>query len=212
MYAQSHVGSVGANMFAYCCNNPLTFSDDSGEVIETAIDIVTLGASIAAYAANPTDVWALIGLAGDIVDLLPGVTCVGEAAKALGAAAKAADAVGDTATAKKMVDATIKLTQKIAEDVLPKGNYTVYVSYGVDGVVDYVGMTNDFVRRSGEWLPEGRVIHEKIEKLDKISARWCEQVLIDSFGIGKHGGMLDNAINSISKRNSKYALIEKFYH
>ena len=69
------------NLFAYCDNNSINRSDNSGHVWETVFDIVTLGASIIEVIVTPTDPWAWVSLGGDIIDLIPFVTGVGEAAK-----------------------------------------------------------------------------------------------------------------------------------
>ena len=198
-------------MYAYCQNNPIIYSDYTGDVLETAFDIATLGVSIAAVAAEPTSFWTWAGLLGDVIDLLPGVTCVGEAVKTLGVVAKTADASGDIRTAKRASDAAISMVQGVANN-LPKGDYSVYVSYGKQGVVNYVGITNNFKRRQAEWARVGRKINEIIPNVDKTSARWCEQVVIDLFGSSSKGGMLDNIINSISHRNAKYSLIDRFFN
>ena len=71
-------GLLGNNMFAYCNNNPIARLDSDGEAFETVFDVVSLGFSIAEVAANPYDPMAWIGLAGDVVDIIPFVTGVGE--------------------------------------------------------------------------------------------------------------------------------------
>ena len=50
---------------------------------ETVFDVVSLCVSVADVYSDPTDVWAWVGLVGDIVDLVPFVTCVGESVKAV---------------------------------------------------------------------------------------------------------------------------------
>ena len=53
--------------------------DDGGEFWDTVFDVVSLVSSIVEVVANPTDAWAWAGLAGDVVDLIPFVSDVGEA-------------------------------------------------------------------------------------------------------------------------------------
>lgn len=72
------------NLFAYCGNNPISRKDIGGYFWDTVFDAVSLAFSIAEVAACPTNVWLWVGLAGDIVDLIPGVTGVGEAMDAVG--------------------------------------------------------------------------------------------------------------------------------
>ena len=98
-------GIVGCNMFAYCGNNPVSRIDYGGHFWDTVFDIVSLCFSIAEVAANPADPWAWAGLAGDIVDLVPFVTGVGEATKAVGATVKVANAVDNTYDTIKIVKA-----------------------------------------------------------------------------------------------------------
>ena len=98
-------GTVGCNMFAYCGNNPVSRVDYCGHFWDTAFDIVSLCFSIAEVAANPADLWAWAGLAGDIVDLVPFVTGVGETTKAVGATVKVANAVDNTYDTIKIVKA-----------------------------------------------------------------------------------------------------------
>ena len=66
------------NLYAYCDNNPVSRSDSQGDFWETAFDVISLGASIVEVAINPTDLWAWAGLVGDVVDLTPFVTGLGE--------------------------------------------------------------------------------------------------------------------------------------
>ena len=95
---------------------------------------------------------------------------------------------------------------KDAASNLNKGFNTVYVSYLKNGLIEYVGITNDFERRKKEW--EGiRKIVPYIENLDRDAARYVEQAVIDTFGFATNGrgGYLNNFINSIGRRNPKYA-------
>ena len=71
------------NLFAYCDNNPIVRRDSSGYIWETVLDIASLAASLGEVVKSPTDPWAWGGLAGDTIDLLPFVTGVGEATRAV---------------------------------------------------------------------------------------------------------------------------------
>ena len=46
---------------------------------ETVFDVVSLAFSVADVIANPANPWAWAGLAGDVVDLIPFVSGMGEA-------------------------------------------------------------------------------------------------------------------------------------
>ena len=69
------------NLYAYCNNNPIMYTDPSGQWIETVFDLLSLGASIVEVVINPVNPWAWAGLVGDAVDLLPFVTGVGESVR-----------------------------------------------------------------------------------------------------------------------------------
>ena len=107
------------NLFAYCDNNSINRSDNSGHVWETVFDIVTLGASIIEVIVTPTDPWAWVSLGGDIIDLIPFVTGVGEAAKVAKATkkattikvAKATDFTKDAGTLVKSLDRSSGFTK-----------------------------------------------------------------------------------------------------
>lgn len=93
------------NLFAYCGNNPVNRADYSGHFWDTVFDVVSLCFSIAEVVANPADPWAWAGLAGDIIDLVPFVTGVGEVTKAVGATVKVANTLDNTVDTIKIVKA-----------------------------------------------------------------------------------------------------------
>ena len=100
-------------MFAYCLNNPVNGADPTGKFV-TVLDVASFGYSLVSVALNPKDVGSWIGLVGDAVDLLPGVTGVGEVAKGLVTTDKAIDAFGDLSKAVDFgVEAYNKLKSKI---------------------------------------------------------------------------------------------------
>ena len=98
--------------------------DSQGTAIETVWDLISLGVSIAEVCVNPGDVWAWIGLAGDVIDVI--VPCVGgigetvRAAKSLKKAdavveiAKATDFTDDAADLIKTLDRTSGYTKSTA--------------------------------------------------------------------------------------------------
>lgn len=103
-------GIIGNNKFAYCGNNPTTRNDTEGYFWETALDVVSLGASIAEVAVNPADPWAWVGLAGDLLDLIPFVTGLGETTRAIEMTVSLADGASDVVeTARKSYNALKKL-------------------------------------------------------------------------------------------------------
>ena len=73
------------------------------------------------------------------------------------------------------------------------------------GITRYVGITNDFARRSAEHLAKkGIKIEPLMKHLSRSDARAVEQALIEIHGLGKNGGTLLNRINSISLKNPAY--------
>ena len=98
------------NQYAYCGNNPVNRRDVGGYAWETVFDIVSLEFSIAEVAANPYDIGAWIGLAGDAIDLIPIVTGVGETVRGIRFVDKAGntleivEAVDFTDDARKVID------------------------------------------------------------------------------------------------------------
>lgn len=74
---------LGYNLFAYCSNKPESRYDVLGFAWETIFDVMTLGFSVAEVVADPYNPKAWLGLAGDVVDIIPFVTGVGETIRGL---------------------------------------------------------------------------------------------------------------------------------
>ena len=70
----------------------------------------------------------------------------------------------------------------------------VYTSQGIDGVVNYVGQTNNFTRRTAEWARMGRIITPVYRTPFLCERRVVEQTLINRYGLAN----LANKIHSIS--------------
>ena len=90
----------GLNWYSYCAANPVLYADKNGLFFDIVFDLVSLGFSVYDVITNPDDVWAWLGLAGDVADLLlVGAGGIGEVIKF---ADKGADAVKAVS---KLVDA-----------------------------------------------------------------------------------------------------------
>ena len=93
--------------------------------------------------------------------------------------------------------------------VLQEANVMVYRAFNeTTGEVSYVGITNNFGRRSAEQLVERGIEIEEIDNLTNLTrndARFVEQTLIEHHELEKNGGTLINKINSIAETNPKYA-------
>jgi RHS repeat-associated protein len=95
---------------------------------------------------------------------------------------------------------------KVVKKTKGTGKNIVYTSKNKDGVVQYVGITNNFARRAAEHLnTKGIRINPLMNNLSRSDARAVEQVLIEIHKLGKNNGSLMNKINSISKNNPSYA-------
>ena len=88
------------------------------------------------------------------------------------------------------------------------GDCYVYWAKDKNGNVTYVGITNDFGRRSAEHLAATkgardikRIDFKNNGQLTREEARSIEQVLIELFGLRKKGGILDNIRNSIAPKH-----------
>lgn len=85
----------------------------------------------------------------------------------------------------------------------PEAKFTVYVARDAEGIVNYVGMTSNFLRREAE---HARDLGRKIEQIGQLppllrnQARGVEQALIERYGLSN----LENKINSISTSNPIY--------
>ena len=96
---------MNKNMYAYCDGDCVNRKDTEGSFWDTVIDVISLGVSVAEVIANPVDPWAWAGLAGDMIDLVPFVTGVGELTRAAEITVKAVDKTDD------VVDATRRLAK-----------------------------------------------------------------------------------------------------
>ncbi|WP_245498416.1 hemagglutinin repeat-containing protein [Rhizobium leguminosarum] len=88
------------------------------------------------------------------------------------------------------------------------GGKTCVYSCEINGVVRYVGITDDVARRGIEHLRSKEIVIEEIPGLSNLSrqdARAVEQTLINYYGLEKNGGTLINKINSISKTKNPTA-------
>jgi len=113
MIATTDVGCK--NLFVYAENNPVVFKVSTGNFLDTIFDIASLVGSIVDVCSNPLDPWAWAGLAGDTLDLIPGVNGVGEGTKALSATAKGSKYIDD------VIDGGLDVASDATEMVLEVG-------------------------------------------------------------------------------------------
>jgi hypothetical protein len=92
--------------FAYANNNPVRFNDPSGNWIESAFDILSIGYGIYDISQNGLNWKNGLGLAADVVGLaLPGVTGLGAVVRVASRADDAADALRAVNRASNLVQA-----------------------------------------------------------------------------------------------------------
>ena len=111
------------NLYVYCYNNPVVRRDIQGYFWETLFDIVSLGTSVVEVCVNPGDPWNWAGLIGDAIDLIPFVTGVGEATRAVKTANKVADKTTAVIKIQKAVDFTPE-SAKIVKSLDRSKGYT----------------------------------------------------------------------------------------
>ena len=126
--------------------------DDGGEFWDTVFDVVSLVFSVADVVANPTDPQAWAGLVGDVVDLIPFVSGIGEATDIIRVANKAddfVDAIDDVHDTAKAIDKIfdgIDGATDITKTVLDVGNTGETAFNGIkytDKVVKQMENTRD---------------------------------------------------------------------
>ena len=132
-------GLLGYNLYAYCNNNPVMFSDPSGMFFDTIFDIITFGASIIDVISHPDDPLAWAGLAGDAIDLIPFVTGVGETTRVVKNTARIVDDTVDIAKTVDKIDDSVDVVKdgiKYTDKVLKQMDNTNDLRHAFPSIVD----------------------------------------------------------------------------
>ncbi len=165
--ADGIIGATGVllshNGYSYCSNNPARRKDIGGAFFfDIIFDVASLVVSVIDVATNPTDPMAWVGLAGDVVDLIPGITGVGETVRAVNTGRKAADAVDNLVDGMKIVDKTLD---------------TVQIAKAVDFTDDAADIVKTLDRSSGftkSTARAGRKIHDGYKVGDGFNPKFKE--------------------------------------
>ena len=182
------------NLFAYCDNNPITRADQGGHFWW---DLVSLAQSIYEVIKDPTDPWNWVGLAGDVLDLAPGVTGVGEVTRSVRVIQKADDVVDASKVVSKadnVVEAARKIYKKSdATSVLRKstGSYEIRYKSGYN----YVGK-GDFNRAMCSATRNASDHSDEVVSIMWRSAPDTRSAFIDEYLLQKlRGGVLSSNKN-----------------
>lgn len=189
---------ASGNLFTYCGNNPVSRKDCDGNVWETVFDVASLGISIVEIAVNPADPWAWAGLVGDVVDLIPYVTNVGETVRAVKTTSRLVDKSNDVVSAAK------KIANKVSAST---GSYEILYASGKN----YVGK-GGFSRAI-----QSAINHTKPSQLNKagdtvVSIVWKasdtpKNAFLEEFALQTIRGVNNpSTYNKIWSPGKKYAL------
>ncbi len=192
------------NLFVYCGNNPVMYSDPTGHAIETILDVLSLGVSLVEVAVNPADPWAWVGLAGDFVDLVPFLTGVGETTRAIKIGVSLADGAGDVVQAARKSYRAMEKLDDAYDIVRATGSYEIVYKSGKK----YVGKGGFYRATTSalEHLKTGDIV-ESIYWRSAPNKNWAfvdeyARQLINKFDLGnyKNGYDLYNEIWSPGRR------------
>ena len=187
------------NLYAYCDNRPVFFTDSNGNAVETIFDIISLGASIIEVAVNPTDVWAWAGVVGDAIDLIPFVTGIGEATRGIKIAVRVTEQADDVIDAAK----TVKRSSNAAS-----GSYEILYESGKN----YVG------KGSFDRAITSAAEHAKPNKLNDnlgdtvTSIRWRAAPDTKTAFVEEYALMTQKGVNNADTYNKIWSPGKKIYH
>jgi len=159
-----------------------------------------------------------VGTAKGIIELITGVDMItGEPINRwLVGFATAASLIGAGGIVKALGKGSKNAVKSATK--ITTGSNEVYVNINkATGKIDYVGITNNFARRKGEQVANGRDITKflggNLSSLSRSDAKAVEQALIVRFGgpVGRDGSntttQLTNIINSVSPNRADYDAI-----
>jgi len=120
----------GLNLYCYCNNDPVNYCDPSGHAIESPLDLISLGVGVVDVLTNPHDPLAWLGLVGDIVDLIPCVTGVGDSVRMVKLSVSMADDTHDVVRTMRKVYSSIPDTGDVSFLLKATGSYEIVYESG----------------------------------------------------------------------------------
>ena len=188
-------GVLSTNMFAYCENNPVVRDDQTGEIFDTVLDLISLASSISDVIANPGSVSCWLALGADAVCLaVPGLSGGGVAVKAL----SKTDAVLDTAKS------VYKLADKSSNIRKATGSYEIVFNSGKTyvGKGGYKRMLNSAKRYGGD-----------VKSLTWTKASSHREAFINEYkSMCKYGGPNNRTIGNKNSLNKIWSPGRNYYY
>ena len=129
-YINANGDLLGFNMFVYCSNNPIMYVDPTGYWFDTYLDIVSLGGSIIEVVATPTNPWAWVGLAGDLIDIIPYITGIGEATRAYRITVNLLDDGSDVVKNSRKIHSIMSKSDEVYDIIKATGSYEITFKSG----------------------------------------------------------------------------------
>ena len=188
---------VGANLFAYCLNNPVNLSDEAGAWPKWSQ--IFIGVAIVAVAVAVTA--ATFGAA------VPALAAAAGGGAVIGGASAGAATVATGAMAAAGITTAAAATAAVAEKTVErasKRNNTVYALVDDDNVVQYVGRTNNVQRRknahSANPARSGLRMDILASDLTLEESRALEQAGMAYYHTINTANKMNNQINSVAPK------------
>lgn len=180
--------------------------DDGGEFWYTVFDVVSLVFSVADVVANPADPWAWAGVVGDVIDLIPFVSGVGEATKAVTVTRKIVDNGEDVIDAAKDLKRGSKLASEVKKAA---GSYEIIFESGKN----YVGKGGfgRAIESATEHSIKERKVVDKVTAIRWVSVNTPREAFVNEYFMQKRVGvwsenrdLIDKTYNKIWSPGRKY--------
>lgn len=192
------------NRYSYARNNPLKYTDPTGN----SISLVGLLGTALRWIAGTSAGRAVVKTVASLPFVNSAVQAVAKNSNVQQAVQKVqpvVNAVQQNPVAQTIINNAdgVQAEGRNLQQVVNVAKSTTGTIYrAVNQIPTYVGKTKDIGRRSGEWARKGRVI-EPIKGLENVPLEHLsgvEQAVIEKYGLNN----LNNIRNAISPNNPKY--------